>query len=406
MTEYPSILLTFAAGFLSFFSPCVLPLIPSYLGILGGAGGIAISSNNEAADNNTVNRKRFILFIITLCFILGFTIVFIILSIIISTTFLMMGGISKYIQIAAGVIVIVLGLNILFDFLSVLKFEKRFHINKKPKGLIGAFLAGTAFGAGWTPCVGPILTGVLFLAGQSGKAGIAALYLALYSLGLGIPFLLTAIFFDRYLVPAKWFRNRLPVITKISAVLLIVVGVLILTGNFSMQIAATQSTAAQADTQVSNNMDHLFRDARIQALNQQIEPRDFTLQLLNGDNITLSSLKGKVVILNFWATWCPPCREEMPSMEKLYQQYKDQGLEMLAVNLRENRNTVQQFIQQNGYTFPVPLDLNGRVGSMYGISSIPTTFIINREGMIIGRVVGSIYWDTPQVFALFDALLQ
>jgi len=229
MSDYPSIFLTFAAGLLSFFSPCVFPLIPSYLGILGGAAGIAVSSAGNEGDG----RKRFILFAASLCFICGFTIVFVIFSVIVSTTFLFMGGVSKYIQIAAGIIVIILGFNILFDFLVFLNYEKRLKITRKPAGFIGAFLAGTAFGAGWTPCIGPILTGVLFLAGQNGKTGLASLYLAIYSLGLGIPFLLAALFFDRYLVPAKWFRDKLPLIKKISAVALIVIGLLILTGRFS-----------------------------------------------------------------------------------------------------------------------------------------------------------------------------
>jgi len=237
MGEYPSILLTFLAGFLSFFSPCVLPLIPSYLSILGNARGLSITSDEVEQDS----KKRFILFIVTLCFILGFTAVFIVLSIIISATFLLMGGISFYIQIAAGIIIIILGLNYAFDFLSFLNYEKRISEIKKPHGLMGAFLAGAAFGAGWTPCIGPILTGVLFLAGQSGKAGIAALYLGLYSLGLGIPFLLAAIFFDRYLVPAKWFQNKLPAIKKISAFLLIIIGILILTGRFSALNFAVQN---------------------------------------------------------------------------------------------------------------------------------------------------------------------
>ena len=236
MSEYPSIFLTFAAGLLSFFSPCVLPLIPSYLSILGSAGGTAVSST----EDKETGKKRFVLFVTSLCFILGFTVVFIVFSIIISATFMLMGGISKYIQIAAGITVIILGLNILFDFLAVLNYEKRLRITNKPKGLTGAFLAGAAFGAGWTPCIGPILTGVLFLAGQSGKAGIAALYLAVYSFGLGLPFLITAIFFDRYLVPAKWFRDRLEIIKKISAVLLVIIGILILTGRFSALNIAVQ----------------------------------------------------------------------------------------------------------------------------------------------------------------------
>jgi len=144
-----------------------------------------------------------------------------------------MGGIRKYIMISAGVIIIILGLNILFDFLKFLNYEKRIQTSKTPKGLIGAFLMGAAFGAGWTPCIGPILTSVLILAGQSASTGIAVFYMLLYSLGLGIPFILTAIFFDRYLVPAKWFRKRLPIIKRISAIVLILMGILILTNNLT-----------------------------------------------------------------------------------------------------------------------------------------------------------------------------
>ncbi|MCL2270040.1 MAG: cytochrome c biogenesis protein CcdA [Treponema sp.] len=231
MGELPSVVLTFTAGFLSFFSPCVLPLIPSYLSILGGAGGIA--SLTDGGTEKPSGKNRFILLITTLCFVLGFTAVFIILSIIISTTFLLMGGVGKYIRIVAGIIVIILGVHYFFDFITVLNYEKRLRITNKRKGMLGAFLAGSAFGAGWTPCIGPILTGVLFLAGQSGKAGIAALYLALYSLGLGLPFLAAALFFDHYFVPSKWFRDKLPLIKKISGCLLIIMGLLIITNRFS-----------------------------------------------------------------------------------------------------------------------------------------------------------------------------
>jgi len=231
VNEYPSVILTFIAGLLSFFSPCVLPLIPSYLSILSGA---------VSSEEHEPNKKRFILFITTLCFVLGFTAVFIIFSIIISTTFLLMGGAGLYIRIAAGAIVIILGINYLFDFLTFLNYEKRFQTKGKPRGLIGAFFAGMAFGAGWTPCIGPILTGILFLAGQSGKAGFAALYLALYSLGLALPFLMAALFFDRYLVPSKWFREKLPIIKRISGCLLILIGLLIITNRFSALNIALQ----------------------------------------------------------------------------------------------------------------------------------------------------------------------
>ena len=237
MEDYPSITLVFAAGLLSFLSPCVLPLIPSYLSILGSAW----YKEKDRAEQEFPAHSKFVLFITTVCFVLGFTAVFIVLSIIMSATFLLMGGIAVYIRVASGIVVIILGLNIIFDFISVLNYEKRLRLSGKRRGLAGAFFAGAAFGAGWTPCIGPVLAGVLFLAGQSGKAGIAALYLAVYSLGLGLPFLLAAVFFDRFLVTAKWFRSRLSLIQKISGVLLIIIGILILTGRFSAINMALQT---------------------------------------------------------------------------------------------------------------------------------------------------------------------
>jgi len=416
MSEYPSMLLVFVAGLLSFFSPCVLPLIPSYLSILGGQN-IYPGKNEAAGDDPPAKRSRPVLFITTLCFILGFTAIFIALSIIISTTFLLMGGVSKYIRIASGIIVIILGLNILFDFLAFLNYEKRFRASGRPRGLTGAFLAGAAFGAGWTPCIGPILAGVLFLAGQSGKAGIAALYLALYSLGLGLPFLLAAAFFDRFLVTAKWFRARLPLIKKISGILLIIIGLLILTGHFSALNIALQKwqnrdtsevegkTLPDAEARISSEVEKAFHEANIRILKEPVDPPDFTLPFLNGGNATLSAYKGKVVVLNFWATWCPPCRAEMPSMEIFYQRFKNNGVEILAVDGGEDAATVQQFIGNN-YTFPVLLDKNNKVNSLYGIEAIPTTFILDREGKIIGMIVGSIRWDNPNVIAAFEQLTR
>ncbi|MCL2210449.1 MAG: TlpA family protein disulfide reductase [Treponema sp.] len=158
--------------------------------------------------------------------------------------------------------------------------------------------------------------------------------------------------------------------------------------------------------QVSEDIARLLKNAKIQVYSKTADMEDFTLPLLNGENITLSSLKGKTVILNFWATWCPPCRAEMPSMDTFYKRYKDKSLEILAVDIGENINTVRQFIQKNNYSFPILLDTTRRISSIYGIEAIPTTYIIDRQGKIIGRVVGSIYWDTPQVYAAFDKLLN
>ena len=232
MTGEFSLVLIFFAGLLSFLSPCVLPLIPSYLSILGGAGP-------------GENRR---LIWIAAGFVMGFSAVFITFGILISATFFLMGGISAYINIASGIIVIILGLNLIFDFLSFLNHEKRPFLHKLNfrgkqthqggHGTTGhgagvAFIAGAAFGTGWTPCIGPVLAGILLIAGQSGQTLKAAFYLALYSAGLALPFLLAAVFFDFFMKGAVRFRSHLRLIQRVSGILLILMGTMILLGQYS-----------------------------------------------------------------------------------------------------------------------------------------------------------------------------
>ena len=149
-----------------------------------------------------------------------------------------------------------------------------------------------------------------------------------------------------------------------------------------------------------------IRAVGLQPLKEGTAIVDFQLDLLGGGSRTLSSYKGKVVFLNFWATWCGPCRQEMPSMERLYQRLNDKGLEILAVNLQEDDKTVQKFVDEYELTFPVLLDRSGRVGSTYGARSIPTTYIVSREGYVIAGTIGTREWDTEQYVRFFERLLQ
>lgn len=116
---------------------------------------------------------------------------------------------------------------------------------------------------------------------------------------------------------------------------------------------------------------------------------DFTLTDLNGKEVKLSELKGKKVFLNFWATWCPPCRGEMPDIEKIYQDTKDSDLVIIAVELGEPINTVKSFINKNKYHFKVLLDLDQSVGATYHISAIPTSYFINSDGNIVSTNTGA-----------------
>jgi cytochrome c-type biogenesis protein len=233
MTEGFSLIVVFAAGLLSFLSPCVLPLIPSYLSILGGLG-----IEKETDKNRLIFSAA--------GFVLGFSALFIILGILVSKTFFLMGGISVYINQAAGIIVIVLGLNVIFDFIKFVNYEKRPFLQKWMKkgirGVFAAFLAGAAFGAGWTPCVGPILTSVLLMAAQDGKTGTAVFFLAVYSAGLAVPFILAALFLDFFIERGSTLRKHLPLIRRVSGILLIIIGLMILAGKYSALNILIQKT--------------------------------------------------------------------------------------------------------------------------------------------------------------------
>jgi len=133
---------------------------------------------------------------------------------------------------------------------------------------------------------------------------------------------------------------------------------------------------------------------------------DFTLEDMGGINRSLSSYRGKLVLLNFWATWCPPCREEMPSMQRLYDTYKDSGLEIIAVDLQENNSIVNSFLDEYNIDFTVLLDKTGEVGSMYGAANIPTTYLIDRDGKIFAQVVGSREWDSEEMMSIFEYFLN
>jgi len=163
---------------------------------------------------------------------------------------------------------------------------------------------------------------------------------------------------------------------------------------------------AKAQSAAPSGTAKAFDEAGLRLLSKKVAPRDFSLSVLEGEKRSLGSYKGKVVFLNFWATWCGPCRSEMPSMESVYKKFNDKGLEILAVNCAEDQATVRSFMKNEGFTFPALLDLDGRISANYGVQSIPTTFLIDRDGMIILRLVGSIDWDSPKIHAALESLLS
>lgn len=138
---------------------------------------------------------------------------------------------------------------------------------------------------------------------------------------------------------------------------------------------------------------------------ESVDFKDFTLASVDGKEIVLSSLKGKVVVLNFWASWCPACREEMPSMERLYNEYKNKGLVIVGIDFMERPGVVEKYLKKTGLTFPILLDKYGKVADQFNAKLIPTTYIIDKKGKAIGKVIGGRDWDGEHVRAIIEWLL-
>jgi thiol-disulfide isomerase/thioredoxin len=157
---------------------------------------------------------------------------------------------------------------------------------------------------------------------------------------------------------------------------------------------------ARADSRV---LDQLFGDMGVSRISQAL-PVEITLMDLNGRPVSLSEFRGKIVFLNFWTTWCFDCRIEMPVMEKLHQKFKNNDFAMVTINLQEPVSQVKQFFKDYGLTFSALLDSDGEVGAHFRITAIPTTFILNKQGIIIGKAFGPRKWDDKKAFALFEHL--
>ncbi|MEA1923708.1 MAG: cytochrome c biogenesis protein CcdA [Pseudomonadota bacterium] len=221
-TSQISLLIAFSAGIFSFISPCVLPLIPSYLTYITGI------SFDDLVDNQSRSVRRRTLFH-SLFFILGFTMVFVALGA--SATYV--GNFFQenqtLIRRVGGVIVILLGIHITGVVkLNLLEREKRFEFKNKPLGYLGSVLVGIAFAAGWTPCIGPILASILLYASTSDNVGGGIILLVAYSMGLGLPFLISALAFNTFLTYFSRFNRYLRIVSIVSGIFLIIIGFLLI----------------------------------------------------------------------------------------------------------------------------------------------------------------------------------
>lgn len=186
--------------------------------------------------------------------------------------------------------------------------------------------------------------------------------------------------------------------------ILIALGLLIVFGLILLDKHDANSGKGENPGVNPKKLDRLFREMAIIKVPHETKPVEINLKDMNGNLVSISGFRGKIVFVNFWTTWCPPCRLEMPSMEKLHKRLKDKDFVMVAIDLQESASRVKKFFKDFKLTFLALLDREGEVGTRLRVRNIPTTYILDKEGKIIGKAVGPREWDTKDSIRLFEYL--
>lgn len=397
-------ILVFIEGIFSFFSPCIIPLLPVYMSYLAG------NTKNRTEEGVILYDRRKVL-LHTVFFVLGISFAFFALGM----AFTSLGNFFNQNRILftrlSGILIIFLGLFQLgiFNF-SFLQRERK--INFKPEKInpVIAFLLGFTFSFAWTPCIGPMLSTVLLMASGAKTVFTGYALVLVYTAGFVIPFLLLGLFTTQVLTFLNRRKNLLNYTIKAGAIILILIGLMTFTGymngitNYLNSSPTGQST--NVDETQSNNKATKAPESNETSTDTAAHPEiDFTLTDQYGKTHTLSDYKGKVVFLNFWATWCPPCKKELPDIEELYKEYQNNQKDVVFLGITNPNNTeypnnqdvtkpeIKSFLTKNGYTFPTLFDETGEILNSYQISAFPTTFIIDRNGNILGYVPGMMTKD-------------
>lgn len=460
-----SIITVFLQGLLSFFSPCVLPILPLYIGYLSGGTGVR-------GEDGQVSYRRSKVMLHTVCFVVGISFAFFVLGLGVSA----LGSFFRSGQMVfarlGGVLILVFGLYELgvFGQPELLGRERRFQlpVDRLAMSPWTALLMGFTFSFAWTPCVGPALASVLLMAAAASSRTVGFLYIGVYTLGFVLPFLAAGLFTTSLLQLFKKHMGVVKYTVKLGGVLLVALGLLMVTGKMNevsgylSQLSApgvetpgegggeqgeepgggdrTENPADKADknkgrteepaagkegqtgnpageskgraenpagessAETENRPEESRAEEDKESQENKVAAPDFELEDQFGQVHRLSDYKGKTVFLNFWATWCPPCRAEMPDIQRLYEEYDTEGEEAVIIlgvagpemGNEKSAREIASFLEENGYTYPVVMDTTGELFEAYGIYAFPTTFMIDREGNVFGYASGQLSYDMMQ----------
>ena len=373
--------ISFAAGILSFLSPCVLPLVPGYISLISGV------SVDRLKEETTSSRRAVILN--SLAFNAGLSVIFLILG---TTAGLVGAAITSnpWVRIIGGIVIIAFGLQLIGLLkIGALYKDTRVFSSDKPRGLLGSATLGMAFAAGWTPCIGPILGGIIGLAATSGGWRSGLVLSAFYSAGLAVPFLITGLAINQFLGFYRNFRKHLHKVEVVSGVVLIFVGLLVMTGQSTL-LVSSRFVAWIPNLENLLSLGSTPAPPTPATPDSKFEPApDVQFQTLAGQPFRLKELEGQVVLLNFWATWCLPCREEIPELNALQSELQAQGLRIVGASLEdsiEGVNAYQEEVAKFGYQVLVG---DSGLKVKFEQSVLPTTYLIDRQGRIRQKIIGA-----------------
>src|ERR1051325_708189 len=377
-----NIVIAFAGGLLSFLSPCVLPLVPGYISLMSG-----VSIDHLKSEGGGNSRRAVIAN--SLAFNAGLSVIFLALG---GTAGLVGAAIinNVWVRVIGGLVIIVFGLHLIGILkIKYLYKDTRQFSNEKPRGMLGSLMLGIAFAAGWTPCIGPILGGIIGLAAASGGWRSGLVLSAFYSAGLAIPFLLTGLGINQFLAFYGKFRRHLHKVEIVSGVVLIAVGLLVMTGKSTLLTSSRLAAwLPNAEGLIKINPPAPATAGPAAATNFEAAP-DVQFQTLTGEAFRLGQLRGNVVLLNFWATWCIPCREEIPVLNAMQHELEARGLKIVGASLEDTAAGVESY-EKEVRKFEYQVLVGGdEAKAKFGGTPLPTTYLIDRDGRIRQKIIGA-----------------
>lgn len=373
-----SIVGLFLEGLLSFFSPCVLPLVPLYIGYL--------TQGLDMNENKNVLRKKTIL--LTFFFVLGICTVFFIAGLGSSALRSAYEANKLWFQLFGGILLILFGLFAL-GWIRIPFLEKERRLPFKMKGnmnYLNAYLLGFFFSFAWSPCIGPLLASAMMAASSASTTGLSILYMMAYALGFIFMFILIGLFTEEVLGFLKKHASVVKYTKILGGLVVVGMGVYMLSQGVTT-IRALQNMASQP--MAENRQAEMVSEED----KTDIEKYDVTLSDINNNKVQLSSYKGKTTVVMFFGTWCHYCNEELPILQEL--QNEDDSIKVVLIALPNvgsegDKTFIDQYLKERGYTLDVLYDDNSQATMTYGISGYPTTFIFKEDGNVYGYVPGYI----------------